>query len=429
MAGSEPVFFRRVLDSDQAKAVTKANAIVLASTSSAVASVVAGYPFDLIKTRMQAFRYPSNMACIKEIYTLDGGMIGFFRGMAPILVTVSIFRTISFSAYTSVKPVLMNQFENPSTFPRNLQSILDTLAIPVQVDRYIASIPAVSLPSMNLNISWEPLKDHAKSYLSPESVARINTMQTPSSAHVWSSILAGSCAGSIVATLNAPLEFIKIQRQLDTKMRHTPLSSNVIEKMVESSAGAVASGTAGGLGEGAAVSSVTKMMEQRESAAVKKPRVGGGKGVKHRHLNAWEWGRRIVREKGVLGLYSGYSYHLARDLIGTGMYFGGYESMKVLFTPRGEVAGSMVHMMAGGLSGTLSWIILFPIDLTKSVMQKEAMQPIPKYTSARQFIARRFKSGGIRGFYHGIGAQLTRSFPVHAMNFLIYEHVLKWCRR
>ncbi|KAJ3061109.1 hypothetical protein HDU98_002990 [Podochytrium sp. JEL0797] len=349
---------QRVLDSDQAKAMTKANAIVLASTSSAVASVVAGYPFDLIKTRMQAFRYPSNMACIKEIYTLDGGMIGFFRGMAPILVTVSIFRSISFSAYTTVKPILLNQFENPSSFPRNLQSILDTLSIPVHVDQYIASIPAVSLPSMNLNINWEPLKDHAKSYLSPESVARINTMQTPSSAHVWSSILAGSFAGSIVATLNAPLEFIKIQRQLDTKMRHTPLSSNVLEKMVESSAGAVASGTAGGLGEGATVQSITQMKEKRAAASI-----APTPPPKHKHLTAWDWTKKIVREKGVLGLYSGYSYHLARDFIGTGMYFGGYESMKVLFTPKGETAGSMVHMMAGGLSGTLSWIILFPIDL------------------------------------------------------------------
>ncbi|KAI8612759.1 mitochondrial carrier domain-containing protein [Chytriomyces sp. MP71] len=272
-------------------------------------SIPAGYPFDLIKTRMQAFRYPSNWACVREIYTQDGGLVGFFRGIGPILLTVSVLRSLSFSIYTGTKP-------------------------------------------------------------------------TPDSVVVISSVLAGSAAGSIVATVNAPIEFIKIQRQLDSKMRASVVSSSNLEKITF-----------------------------------------------HRSLSAWEWARKIVRQKGVIGLWSGYSFHLARDFTGTGMYFGGYESLKVLFTPKGEIAGPMVHMMAGGLSGTLSWIVLYPIDLIKSVMQKEALQPIPKYSSANEFIRRRFRKGGVGGFYHGIGAQLMRSFPVHAMNFLVYEAVKEWALR
>lgn len=30
--------------------------------------------------------------------------------------------------------------------------------------------------------------------------------------------------------------------------------------------------------------------------------------------------------------------------------------------------------------------------------------------------------------YAGIGAQLMRSFPIHAINFLVYEQVLLVCR-
>ncbi|KAI9350105.1 mitochondrial carrier domain-containing protein [Obelidium mucronatum] len=409
-------FVKRTLDSDQVRSFTRPNGVIIASTCSAVASVVAGYPFDLIKTRMQAFRYPSNMACIKEIYTLDGGLVGFFRGMGPILLTVSILRSVSFSAYTTVKPLLMEELSDEGV-KRNLQATLDALQLshirPEQL----------TLPKLDL-IDWAPIRAQILSHLSPEAVHRLDNLQTPTSANIWSSIIAGSCAGSIVATLNAPLEFIKIQRQLDTKVRHSAVvTSSTLETMVESSAGAVASGTAGGLGEGAAVASITQMKEKRAAAsATSAP-------PKHKHLSAWDWGKRIVRQKGFLGLYSGYSYHLIRDATGTGMYFGGYEAMKVLFTPKNEIPGPMVHMMAGGLSGTLSWIVLYPIDLIKSVMQKEALQVIPKYTSAREFISRRYKRGGIRGFYHGIGAQLMRSFPVHAMNFLIYEAVLKWCRR
>ncbi|KAJ3070469.1 hypothetical protein HDU99_002669 [Rhizoclosmatium hyalinum] len=404
-------FVKRQVDSDPIRSFTRNNAIVMASTSSAVVSVVAGYPFDLIKTRMQAFRYPSNMACIKEIYTLDGGFVGFFRGMTPILLTVSVLRSVSFSVYTTVKPVLMDQF-SPQSVNRHLQSTLDSLHINVKADQLSFKLPKL--------INWDPVKNYTKQYMSPETIERLNKLQTPSSAHVLSSMLAGSSAGTIVATLNSPLEFIKIQRQLDAKIQSSIVSAKSLETIVESSSGAVASGTAGGLGEGAVAAAATAGVTKRREAFSP---------ASYKHLSAWEWGKKIVRQKGVLGLYSGYSYHLLRDFTGTGMYFGGYESLKVLFTPKGETPGPMVHMMAGGLSGTLSWIVLFPIDLIKSVMQKEALQPIPKYTSARQFIVKRFKSGGVRGFYHGIGAQLTRSFPVHAMNFLVYEAVLKWCRR
>ncbi|KAI8836679.1 mitochondrial carrier domain-containing protein [Chytriomyces cf. hyalinus JEL632] len=390
-------WIRKTLDSEQARALTKANAIVLASTSSAVVSVVAGYPFDLIKTRMQAFRYPSNMACIKEIYVNDGGMVGFFRGMGPILVTVSFLRSVSFSVYTSTKPFLIEQFNNQP--PLSLSSF--QRQFPFQLPQF--DLPALSLPSVpTMNVT---------SILPSEWQAKLEAIQSPNAVQVASSVLAGSAAGTIVATINAPVEFIKIQRQLESKMLQSFVSSSSLERMVESSAGAVASGTAGGLGEGAALAS------RKVDTSFYRP------------LTAWEWARKIVNQKGFIGLYSGYSYHLLRDFTGTGMYFGGYESLKVLFTSKGETAGPMVHMMAGGLSGTLSWIILYPIDLIKSVMQKEAMQPIPKYSSAGEFISRRYRKGGIRGFYHGIGAQLMRSFPVHAMNFLIYEAVLKWCRR
>ncbi|ORY36386.1 mitochondrial carrier [Rhizoclosmatium globosum] len=408
---------QRQIDSDSVRTFTRNNAIVMASTSSAVVSVIAGYPFDLIKTRMQAFRYPSTMACMKEIYSMDGGFVGFFRGVGPILLTVSVFRSISFSVYTTVKPLLMDQF-TPESVNKNLQSLSAKLNIAhLSPDNLkLPTLPSLSLPSIDLS----PLVAHMKPYLSERAQYRLENMQTPSTQNVMASIIAGSCAGTIVATLNAPIEFVKIQRQLDTKMRHSPVvTSTTLETMVESSAGAVASGTAGGLGEGAAVTSISKIKEKKGVAT---PYV-------HKHKTAWDWTKKIVREKGVLGLYSGYYYHLQRDFIGTGMYFGGYESMKVLFTPKGETPGPMVHMMAGGLSGTLSWIVLYPIDLIKSVMQKEAMQPIPKYTSAKQFISRRYKKSGIAGFYPGIGAQLTRSFPVHALNFLVYEAVLKWCHR
>ncbi|KAJ3138205.1 hypothetical protein HK100_012812 [Physocladia obscura] len=325
--------------------------------------------------------------------------------MGPILLTVSVLRSVSFSVYTTMKPILHAEF---STIAIPVPKLSFLIPDSISLDISLLSRHNISLPSQ-LQYWWE-------------------NFQAPGAAHLASSMLAGACAGSIVATMNAPLEFIKIQRQLDSKMRGSSVlvTPRTLETMVESSAGAVASGTAGGLGEGAAVAGVKNVVAAaaaniRPTSTIVHAASAGAGQQQYMHLGAWEWAKKIVRLKG-------YHYHLLRDFIGTGMYFGGYETLKIVLTPKGETAGSLVHMMAGGISGTFSWVFLYPIDLIKSVMQKEALQPIPKYKSAFEFVSKRFKKGGVRGFYHGLSAQLLRSFPVHSLNFLIYEAVLKWCK-
>ncbi|KAI9324467.1 hypothetical protein DFJ73DRAFT_243434 [Zopfochytrium polystomum] len=79
--------------------------------------------------------------------------------------------------------------------------------------------------------------------------------------------------------------------------------------------------------------------------------------------------------------------------------------------------------------GNLQLDCAVPVRLGQVGHAARSLQPVPKYSSAIEFIRRRFRSSGIRGFYHGIGAQLTRSFPVHSLNFLVYEQVLAWCKR
>ncbi|KAJ3307611.1 hypothetical protein HDU76_004493 [Blyttiomyces sp. JEL0837] len=230
------------------------------------------------------------------------------------------------------------------------------------------------------------------------------------------------------------------------RLTTTTSSQATLEAVVESSAGTVASATAGGMGEGAAAAATSSTKNTNKTSSTTTATQSTTPSILQQSkpiykrvqfppsqpppkpLSAIEWSKKIVAIKGPLGLYSGYRYHLIRDFTGTGLYFLGYESLKVFFTRPGEVPGPLIHMLAGGVSGTMSWVVLYPIDLVKSVMQKGALDKTPKYTSAITFIKKRYSKGGIGGFYHGIGAQLTRSFPVHALNFLVYEQVLKWCR-
>ncbi|KAJ3148746.1 hypothetical protein HDU89_004596 [Geranomyces variabilis] len=366
------------------------HAVTIAATSAAVTSVICGYPFDSIKTRMQAYRYESSMACIRSTFHAEG-LAGFYRGVLPIAASISVLRSISFSLYNGGK----------------------------------AEVRAL------LPVDMSPL-----------------------TALLVSSAVSGAFAGSVVATLNAPIDFIKLQKQLERIVVDTGARTVATSAAAGAAAAdAVVAGVptaAAGLGEGAAGAAAAAAAAETASADARRaPSHGSGRS----HLasstrpapsaaaavaqpttkSTTEWARHIVNMKGPSGLYSGYSIHLVRDAIGTAFYFSGYEFCKHLLTKYlGTGAdgqpGAVTYMMAGGIAGTLSWLVLYPIDITKSVLQREALQHRPKYLTALQFVTTRWRKSGIRGFYNGIGPQLVRSFPVHSINFLVYENVVRWCR-
>jgi hypothetical protein len=68
--------------------------------------------------------------------------------------------------------------------------------------------------------------------------------------------------------------------------------------------------------------------------------------------------KNIVLHRGFGGLYSGFSYHLLRDTIGTAIYFTTYESGKQLlvkFQGSSSTTSPLSVAIAGGLCGLVSW--------------------------------------------------------------------------
>ncbi|KAG2204546.1 hypothetical protein INT47_012605 [Mucor saturninus] len=151
----------------------QSNRTVIAASSAAVTSVLAGFPFDSIKTRMQTHYYPSIMSCVKTTYAEEGAR-GFFRGMIPPLVTVSIIKSVSFSIYESTKKSLVanHGFSNDSVF----------------------------------------------------SLMKLSS-------------LSGGVSGAFIALLSCPLELVKIQRQLEQVMLKNQLAAGQVSpnEVVQSS--------------------------------------------------------------------------------------------------------------------------------------------------------------------------------------------------
>ncbi|KAI9276076.1 mitochondrial carrier domain-containing protein, partial [Sporodiniella umbellata] len=219
----------------------QANRTVIAASSAAVVSVLAGFPFDSIKTRMQTHHYDSIWSCVKTTYVEEGAR-GFFRGMIPPLITVSIIKSVSFSIYEGTKKKLLQEggFKN--------DNIRSTLAL---------------------------------------------------------STVSGSVSGAFIALLSCPLELIKIQRQLEMVLLKKQIAMGQV--------------------------SINQVAEE----------------------SSWGSAKQIIKRKGFFGLWSRVGCHSARDALGTGIYFGSYETAKRILSKNGNDSGPLIHFISGGLCGML----------------------------------------------------------------------------
>lgn len=191
------------------------------------------------------------------------------------------------------------------------------------------------------------------------------------------SSLSGAASGAFIAVLSCPLELVKVQRQLE-------------------------------------------QMIAKEEAAKK------GTTAAPVESSSWSATKQIIKRKGIFGLWSGFRCHSAREVLGTSIYFGTYETAKRILSGNQANAstGPMTHFFAGGICGTLSWLIVFPVDLIKSRVQKDVMVSEPKYNSSiLACTADVVKRDGIRGLYRGLNVTLLRAFPIHSLQFLVLEYI------
>lgn len=148
-------------------------------------------------------------------------------------------------------------------------------------------------------------------------------------------------------------------------------------------------------------------------------------------VTTWGTVKNIVRHEGLLGLYSGYKYQFLRDALGAGVYFAVYESFKwaanALINPDPAQSSPFSVALAGGMSGVACWVAIFPLDTTKSLIQRDIvtnilrkdqnLDPLPPKNRNLVFSTR---------IYRGLGVQMMRSFLVSMVFFSNYELLMKY---
>ncbi|KAL7064538.1 hypothetical protein AAHC03_05747 [Spirometra sp. Aus1] len=122
-------------------------------------------------------------------------------------------------------------------------------------------------------------------------------------------------------------------------------------------------------------------------------------------------------------------------MIGYFFFFGGYESARSAFTPRGRTKddlGPLATAVAGGFGGAALWVSIFPLDVVKSRMQigltsspLSARRTAPFATGLLSTLIHIARTEGIRVLYRGLGPTLLRTFPATGALFVTVE----WTRK
>lgn len=243
--------------------------------------------------------------------------------------------------------------------------------------------------------------------------------------------VAGILAGASTAALSCPLELIRNQRilhdaQVEAYQRRLVELSTTTTAAVSSPPSKTST-----VAPARSLSSFSLKSPSALQTPLEVPVVPS-----LRKTTSFEYARVLVLNNGLFkGLYRGFHLHLLRESLGTGIYWVSYELLHFLpwISPSGrrEDASGAGHFVAGGLTGMISWLFIFPIDLVKNVYQKEAnlgksLGPakILPYRGALDCVQWIYRQRGWRGFYHGLWPTMWRAFPIHAINLLVYEYFL-----
>ena len=136
--------------------------------------------------------------------------------------------------------------------------------------------------------------------------------------------------------------------------------------------------------------------------------------------------RTIVRQHGVLSLWKGFNLHLARDVIGGGVYFGVYESTKQAL---GSYYGDEMKNtpwaipLAGAICGISSWVVTYPIDTMKTRAQNSLLSAPTVKEAVTEATKQAARTASKQGRWRGIEMVIIRSAVQNMIQMTAFEQV------
>ncbi|OJZ87105.1 hypothetical protein ASPFODRAFT_559734 [Aspergillus luchuensis CBS 106.47] len=134
-------------------------------------------------------------------------------------------------------------------------------------------------------------------------------------------------------------------------------------------------------------------------------------------LSTTEAFRQIYKRYGFRGLYTGFHLHALRDTVGTGLYFGVYETVKQI-AEREMGKGTGAPAIAGAICSTMPWFCTYPLDTRKTRAQSVLLGKSKEVGEAASAMAK-------SSIYKGLSIILIRTAINNMILLSIYEYMNK----
>ena len=79
-----------------------------------------------------------------------------------------------------------------------------------------------------------------------------------------------------------------------------------------------------------------------------------------------------------------------------------------------------ITLFAGGIGGITYWVLNYPFDYVKTLMQSDKLGDY-KYSSMVDCFRKEYAQNGLKTFYKGYLICMLRSFPVNAALLVTYR--------
>ncbi|XP_014216234.1 mitochondrial basic amino acids transporter-like [Copidosoma floridanum] len=124
----------------------------------------------------------------------------------------------------------------------------------------------------------------------------------------------------------------------------------------------------------------------------------------------------IHRAKGLRGVFSGLGVTVLREAPSFGVYFASYELLVRSPNEPQRATSTWRVLLAGGLAGSASWIVSYPVDVVKSRLQADTSA---KYNGAIDCFRKSVTSEGYGCLFRGLSSTILRAFPTNAATFAV----------
>ncbi|KAF1973331.1 mitochondrial carrier [Bimuria novae-zelandiae CBS 107.79] len=156
--------------------------------------------------------------------------------------------------------------------------------------------------------------------------------------------------------------------------------------------------------------------------------------------------RDVWRREGIRGLYYGGGITSVRDAFGYGWYFWTYEWTKQAMSEPTDTdrQAAVKVLLCGGLAGVVTWASIFPLDVVKTRVQTQLLDTPSHGEGEREVLLGRshrkrlstldvarkaYHAEGPGVFFRGLGICSIRAFVVNAVQWAVYEWMMRLLRQ